>query len=82
MNNNKDAKLCTKPKQDETIFTARVVGIVLQTGLLVGKNSCRFIKGDTMLTQVFPFLAIIPLERHSIHIAIILLIAVCCKRVF
>ena len=60
MNNHKNAKFCTKPKQYEAIFTSRVIRIVFQSGFFVSKYRCCFIKGYTMLASVLPFLAIIP----------------------
>ena len=60
MRHDKQTKLSAKAKQDKSIFILRVIGIVLQPGVLVGKRCGCFFKGNTMLTLISSILPIIP----------------------
>lgn len=80
MNHDKDPKLGTEPKQDETVFLGRMIGIVPKPGPLICEYSNGLVKGNTMLALVVPLLAIIPRKLYFIHIANILPISCYCKK--
>ncbi len=75
MRYDKQAKLRAEAKHDKSIFVFRVIGIMLQAGILIGKHAGCFFKGDAMLALIRSFFPIIPGKLYSIHIAMILLIA-------
>ena len=67
------ARLKTISKQHEPFFFLRVIRIIDQAGVLIEKNSLRFLEGDAVLHQVGSSLAAIPGKldiAHSIILAI------------
>ena len=60
MRHDQQAKLGAEAKQDKSIFILRVIGIVLQPCVLIGKRGGRFFEGNTMFAQIVSILPIIP----------------------
>ena len=57
-------KTAAQTKEHEALFFGRVVGIVDQTGMLIGESSLRILERDPVLTQVGCGLGRIPFEAQ------------------
>jgi hypothetical protein len=79
MTHNKHPQFGAESEQDETGFILRMIWIMLQSRILVGKNCCGFFKGDTVFDEICRGFCLVPRKSRSIHNAIIFLMALCSK---
>jgi len=60
MSYNQDPELCAKTQENEPILMLRMIGIMLQSSIFIGKSSGCFLKRNSMLALVLSILSAVP----------------------